>query len=93
MGVDGADGGDGVANIEDFVLGQQVFGDHASIALDLCEVDHPVFDDREVRGGGNGDDAGQRLGLAGIDAADAGVLCGLRRILACSMPGRLMSAP
>ena len=73
VGVGGADGGDSVADIQDLVLGQQVFGDHAGITLDFGEVDHPVLDDGEIGGRGNGDDAGERFRLAGVDAADAGV--------------------
>ena len=54
MGTGGADRGHRMAHIQDFVLGQQVLGDHARVALYLGKVDHPVLDDGKIGRGGNG---------------------------------------
>ena len=68
-----ANGGHRMAGVQGFVLRHQVLGDHASVALHFREVQEPVVNDGKVRRSNHRDHAGQGLGFAGVDTADARV--------------------
>ena len=90
MGIGGGDGGDGVAAIEGFAVGQDVFGDDAGVLLGVFVVDGRAFlDDGKVGGRGHGHYAGQGFGPGGVDAADAGVSVGAAEDFAVEHSGQV----
>ena len=85
----GADGGDGVAHVQDLVLRHQVFRNHTGVALHFGKVQDAVFNDGEIRRGSHGDDARQCFSLAGIDAADERMGMGAAHGLRVQHPGKV----
>ena len=92
LGDVGAGSGDGrhrVALVQGLVVGHDVLRHEPRGALGFGEVDDLVFDDREVPGGRHRDHTWQRLGLAGVYRADAGVGVGAAQDLAVDHAGYL----
>ena len=87
VGTVSSDGGDGVPLIEGFFGGQAVVAeelgvDHGAFA----QVNDPAGRLGEIGGGYHGVDAGHGLGLAGVDALDAGVSVGAAEDLGVEHP-------
>ena len=90
MGAVGGNCGDGVALVEGLLGGQTVVAqelgvDHRAFA----QVQHAPAGLRQVGGGGDGVDPGHGLGLAGVDALDAGMGVGAAQDLAVQHAGEI----
>ena len=86
-------GGDGVPLVERLGVGETVLREHAGVALGLAKVDGLALDDGKSREVATALTPGRASALLVSMLRMRAWGCGLRRILPCSNPGMLISAP
>ena len=89
VGVEGGDGGHGVALVERLLLGEAVLGEEAGVPHRFAVVDHHVLHDGYIGGCDDSLHVGKGLGLARIDGNDAGVAVGTAQDFAVQGAGQV----
>ena len=93
VGIVGGDGGDGVAAIQRLVGCQEVIAEELETVVVVAQLCFAQGRKGQVGGGHHGADAGQSLGLAGINRPDAGVGVGAAEDTALQQPGQVEIGP